>query len=208
MFCRLLRLTVLLPLLGTGSLTAAPGDKAAEEPALTAKDLPAIWKEFGRIDDDARVQVLQDIGRLAKVPALAVPFLKERLQPVAGPNAKTIESMIADLDSNEFEKREKASKDLEGLGVLAGPILERKLAEKKLPPDAQNRLEELVERLEEANRRLSAEALRGVRGVEVLLQAGTPEAKSLLETLAKGADGARLTIDARKALAFWPTGSR
>ncbi len=48
--------------------------------------------------------------------------------------------------------------------------------------------------------RLSPETLRTIRAITVLEQIGTPEAKAVLETLARGAPGARETEEARASL--------
>ena len=50
-------------------------------------------------------------------------------------------------------------------------------------------------------RKFSADQLRELRSVELLELAATPEAKRVLESLAKGAGGARLTREAGAALA-------
>jgi hypothetical protein len=44
-------------------------------------------------------------------------------------------------------------------------------------------------------------SIRGYRAVEVLEHIGTVEARKVLETLAAGAEGARLTEDAKSSLA-------
>jgi hypothetical protein len=47
---------------------------------------------------------------------------------------------------------------------------------------------------------LPAEALRAIRAVEVLEQLGTPEARQVLQNLADGAPGHKLTRHAEAAL--------
>jgi cell division septum initiation protein DivIVA len=64
-------------------------------------------------------------------------------------------------------------------------------------PELQQRIQQLLEQLETVP---SAERLQALRAVEVLEIAGTPEARQLLEVLAKGAPEARLTQEAKASL--------
>ena len=65
-------------------------------------------------------------------------------------------------------------------------------------PEVRRRLERLLQVLEGVV--ASGERLQAVRAVEVLEQIGTAEAKQLLQSLASGAPGARLTQEAKASL--------
>jgi hypothetical protein len=69
------------------------------------------------------------------------------------------------------------------------------------PPSAEvkRRAEVILEKYR-AGLSASPEGLRLVRSVEVLEHLGTAEARTLLETLAKGPAGAELTVEAKAAL--------
>lgn len=187
-------LVLLLVLVGV--IRAEPGQKKAAVP-LTARQLESAWADFGLSDDAGTAKALESIEAMTATPGLAVPFLKERLKPVPAPDGKRIQQLIADLDGKDFKTRDKAAKELEALGPLAAPALE-KLLQEKLPLDLQRRVEGLLERGE--NRLLTIDELRTIRGIEVLRGIGNPEAVVVLEALAKGADGAVITAQARKAL--------
>jgi hypothetical protein len=66
--------------------------------------------------------------------------------------------------------------------------------------ETRRRLERLIAKQDEQWRNPSTQRVRIPRAVEVLERAGTPEAQQVLEVLAKGALGARLTEAARIAL--------
>src|SRR5262249_7093184 len=117
-------------------------------------------------------------------PERSVAWLRKHVQPAAAPDPKAVEQWIANLNSNEFTTREQATRDLEKAGELVIPSLNKAL-KKDPPPEARRRLEDLLGRLQ-STQKLSADILRALRAVEVLEQAGTLEARRLLEELAHG----------------------
>jgi hypothetical protein len=91
--------------------------------------------------------------------------------------------------------RRQAESELEGLGDLAEPALRKALAGD--PPLV---LRQRVERL--LNKRLTPAAgqMRDRRAVELLELIGSPDARHLLQSLADGLPGTRLTREARWAM--------
>lgn len=173
------------------TLASAPAQE------LTAKQLDGIWADLIRNDQDGSKTALQGVVALAKAPKAAVPFLKDRLKPVPPADPKKISQAVADLDSANFQAREQATRTLEGLGVVAVPAIEKKLQD-KLPLEVQQRLEAVLQKIDD--RPLTAEELRASRAIEALEAIGTPEARAVLDTLARGGAGALVTDRARQAL--------
>jgi len=93
--------------------------------------------------------------------------------------------------------RNRAFQELSRLGELAGPELQAALA-KTEALEPRQRIEGLLKRLEGPLQ--EREKIRNVRAIEVLEEIGTPQAKSVLETLAKGAAAARETEEAKASL--------
>jgi hypothetical protein len=108
-----------------------------------------------------------------------------------------IDKLIADLDSKQFEARERATAELKKLGGLVEPAL-RKAVVSRPPLEVRRRVEELLDRLD--HRILTSEELRGLRAMETLEHIGDAEARRVLETLARGTPGIRLTDEARAAV--------
>jgi RNA polymerase sigma factor (sigma-70 family) len=166
-------------------LTARPG------PAPAAADLDGLWNDL--LGNDAG-RAYAAVCRLARSTA-GVKLLGQKLAPAAPlPDADRVARLIKSLDSNEFDEREKASRELAGLGEAAEPML-RKALEAELPAESRRRLNEALEKLSPAE-----EWLRSERAVEALELAGTPEARQVLQALAEGAAGARRTKEAKAAL--------
>jgi hypothetical protein len=137
------------------------------------------------------------VAALGADPAKAVALLAERLRPEKEPDQGRIPGLIADLDSDSYETREKASAALQGFGDLAMPALTKAPASRP-SAELRRRAEELLEVL--ATRALLPERQRQLRGVEVLEAVGTPQARKTLEKLAAGPADAWLTQEAGRAL--------
>src|SRR5262249_18530928 len=119
-------------------------------------------------------------------------LLRAHLFPVPPADGRRLARLVTDLDSDSFETRERATRELALLGDLAEPAL-RQALENRPSPELRRRAQRLLAKLE-------GPKLRQVRAVEVLELVGTPEAQKLLQELAGGAPSARLTQEAKASL--------
>jgi WD40 repeat protein len=174
----------------------AAGTHGQHPRKLTAKELDAAWSAMAQSDAQASFRAQRD---LIAAPADAMAFLRKHLQPAKADiaNAAKIASMIADLDHDDFAKRDSASRALANLGAAAEPAL-RKAQRASGSLEMRRRIDDLLARLD--RRALTSEDLRLMRAVEVLERVATSEGRELLETLARGATGALSTIEAQAAL--------
>jgi RNA polymerase sigma factor (sigma-70 family) len=170
----------------TGLLWATP---PAGKARLSPDEREAAWRDLGGAD---AAKAYAAVLALASDHEGTVPFLKERLRPVAAAAPERFARLVAELDSDRFEVRAKAKGELAQLGPGAEPLVRKALAK---PPSAEVRkaLQELLGRLE-------AGQLRDLRAVEALEAVGTPAARELLRALAGGEPGARLTGEAQASL--------
>jgi WD40 repeat protein len=136
--------------------------------------------------------------RLVAAPEQALPLLKKHLRAVSAPAPERLDKLVADLASDRFSARQKATLELEDLGDLAVPALRAALA-KRPALEATRRMERLLARCEPGVVP-TGDRLRVVRALLVLEQIGTPEAREQLRALSEGAPAARLTREARAAL--------
>jgi dipeptidyl aminopeptidase/acylaminoacyl peptidase len=174
----------------TGRLAAAK-DNAGQ---LTDSKLASYWQELQAEDGVKSYNAMQ---RLMADPARSVPYLGSQLQPAAKTDAAQLTRLIADLDSNQFAVRQKAAEELEKLGELAEPVLEKALASNS-SPEAKRRAGPLLEKLRAPI--TAGPKLQTLRTIEVLEHIGTPEAQEVLQTLAKGAPEALITREAKASL--------
>jgi RNA polymerase sigma factor (sigma-70 family) len=159
--------------------------------------LEADWKDLA---GDAAAGYAA-LGRLVSSHRSAVAFLEKQLQSIPPLDIRRIERLIADLDHEQFDVRERVARELEKLGERAEPALRKALAGKS-SLEARRRLEGLVNRLESASP--SAETVRQIRAVEVLESIGDLEAQRVLNKLAAGPPESRLTQEARAAVRRLP----
>jgi hypothetical protein len=169
---------------------------------LTDGQLESLWSDLAGSDAS---RAYQAIWSLARAGPQAVSWLDEHLRPVAAPEPQRIVRLLAELNSNRFAAREQASRELERLGESAGPGL-KEAAANRPSPEVRQRVEQLLERLEQPSR--SPERLRVLRAIEVLEHIASPAARRELERLAGGLPEARLTQEARASLARLVTGAR
>jgi RNA polymerase sigma factor (sigma-70 family) len=120
-----------------------------------------------------------------------VPLLSEKLRPAAV-DERRLARLIAEFDSDEFAGREAATAALEKLNVSAEPALRRALKEQP-SVEVRRRIEALLEKAERWN-------IVAGRALQVLEQIGTPEARKVLEALAKGDPDTHLVREARASL--------
>jgi hypothetical protein len=108
-------------------------------------------------------------------------------------------ALVKQLDAPAFTDREAAEKELRGLGDPAIPDL-RKALKGELSVEQRRRIEAV---LHDANAHLlpAGERLRAVRAVAVLERINSTDARKLLAEWANGLESARLTREAKAALA-------
>jgi RNA polymerase sigma factor (sigma-70 family) len=172
-------------------LDPKPGGRPRTD--LSPQELEALWGALAATEGKPAYDAILS---LVAAPEPAVRLLREHLRPAAA-MAGDVNRLLADLDSNEFAVREKASAKLAELGEDAESAL-RQVLEGKPSAEVRRRVEGLLNKLEREP--LSGEPLRQARALEALEHCGTPEARRLLESLAQGAPEARLTREARTAL--------
>jgi WD40 repeat protein len=181
---------------GTGFLWDVSRLKPKEAPAKLAKDaLDTAWASL--LGDDGK-KAFETVTRLTATPDLAVELFRTRLKTSGTADTKVIEKLIAQLDDEDFEVREKATKELAALGGQAEGALRRAL---KATPSAEvtRRIEELLKK-QTGGTVVSGERLAQGRALEVLEDLNTPEARKVLEALSKGPADAWLTTEAQSVL--------
>ena len=158
---------------------------------LPTARLEALWRELG---GDSAADAIHAVRAMKAAPAESVAFLRNHLKPAPPPDAQ-VSLLIADLDSDDFETREKATADLTKRGKVVYADLQKAYADNPMP-EARWRLETLLLRLKDA----PSDDTAKVRAVQVLETIGTDDARQVLESLTKGRPDARLTTEAKAAL--------
>jgi WD40 repeat protein len=161
------------------------------------KEPPTMEQAWEDLAEDDATRAFAGVCALVRSPRRSVPFLAERLRPVPAVESRRLAGLIADLDSDAFAVREKATEELGALREVAEPALAAALAGKP-SAEVRRRAKGLLARIHEPVP--PPERLRELRGVEALEYLNPPEARELLSRLAKGASQARLTQEAKASL--------
>jgi Tol biopolymer transport system component len=174
---------------------------AAREPAQDARpssrQLERYWADL--LSPSGTI-AFAAMGNLVRSPGQAAAFLAGHLLPLPEIDValqRRIRRWVAELDAEEFAVRERAMQELEKRKDAAEPALRQALAGRPTL-ELRNRVQVLLSRLDTAHR--SPERLRDQRALEVLETIDSAEARRLLQALARGADGAWLTQEAKASL--------
>jgi hypothetical protein len=155
---------------------AAP---TAEPPAAPE----SLWDDLANMDAP---RAYQAVGALAAKPDQAVPLLRDRLRQAAAQtqdDPEQVARLIADLNADDFDTREKASKELTRLGQPVEPALRKALAADP-EAEAKRRLQELLSTIKSdwPPQRLQVE-----RALEALERIGGDAGRQALESVDKDA---------------------
>jgi WD40 repeat protein len=161
---------------------------------LTPDQLASLWDDLaGEKASDA----YRAVGRAVAAGSQTVTVLRERLEKSAGVDGKRVAALIADLDADEFDTREKATKELEAVGTRVVPAL-RKALDGSVSAEVQRRVEGLLKKLDGPE--AVGQQQRTGRALEALEAIGSPEAVKALEALAKRGADDELAREAKAAL--------
>jgi WD40 repeat protein len=156
-------------------------------------EMKALWADLAE-DSTRAFRAVEALA--ATAPDDLVPFLKDCLRPEPAAEPRQLAAWIGQLDSDEFAAREEASRQLEKQGFAAAAALRQALAAEP-GPEVRRRLKELLEKLEPSQ---SPALLRVQRALSVLEMIGTPDARPVLEGLARRGAGTWLEEEAKGSL--------
>jgi WD40 repeat protein len=163
--------------------------KSVSPAKLSPNELESRWAEL--IGDNVST-AYQAIWTLVAVPQQSVPFLQHRLKATLAVNAEKIQQWITDLDDHEFAVRHAATTELAKRQKQAQAPMQKALKE-NITLETRRRLEQILNSLSGSP---VPETVRTIRAIMVLERIGSPEAQAVLESLARGAPGARETEEA------------
>ena len=168
--------------------TRPEGKKGKRTPDEMAK----LWRDLALADG---AKAYSAISAFQEAPNEAVDFLARHVRPVTAQDVRNVAELLRNLDSEQFEDREAASKELNALAARYRVYLQKALKE-SVSPEARRRLEAV---LSEAPRQLPFESLRKLRSIQTLDRIASEDACWLLGVLAEGAPEAKETVLAQEA---------
>jgi hypothetical protein len=164
---------------------------------LGAKELDALWNDLQGADESKTTQA---VWTLTAASDASVAFLTDHVLQTPkerGFDPAKVENLIADLDDNAFEVREKAAEELAKMGPAIEPALKKAL-DLSTTAERSRRLRDLLDKI--GKREGSPKVVAGRRAIEVLEQIGTPEARKALEKIAKSESPGEIIEEAKLSL--------
>jgi WD40 repeat protein len=162
--------------------------------SLTKDELETCWRE---LESREAPRAFAAIRALARDPPRTIPLLRMQLRPVFRAEPPRVRELIAALDSDQFRERRQATEEL-AMQVELVELAIRHAQSSGASAETRRRLEEVLRLREQAL--LSSRQLQMLRGIEVLENIGSAEAKKVLEAVAGGTPDFRITQEARASL--------
>jgi WD40 repeat protein len=155
-------------------------------------ELDSLWADLGGSNVGKAHEAL---WKMVDASEQVVPFLKNRLRPVAVRDRARLQQWISNLDSPRFAVRQAATRELEkNVGSAAGLLRD---ALKNNPSlETSRRLQQILNLLDNPG----PETVRTIRAIMVLDRIGGAEARAILKHLARGVPGANETEEAKASL--------
>jgi hypothetical protein len=154
-------------------LTGRFRDGHFEKRPLADRELASRWNDLNAADAE---RAYGAIHALAASPNNAVSFLRKHLLAMTPPvEKKRVQTLLAELDSEAFDRRRDAANALAQMGPAVEPLLRQALVGKP-SLEVRQRLDEVLEKLAQSQ-------LVARRAVEALEMIGTVEARQALEEL-------------------------
>ncbi len=174
-----------------GLPTASP---ASSFDILLETEKDRLWENLAHAQAEPAYEAL---CRLARFPKEATTLIRERIPPARVADDATLDRLFADLGSDQFKVRERASVELDVFGetILAG--VRARLAQVQ-SIEVRRRVEQFLAK--HGGDEEPPDRLRERRAVELLEQLHRPEALAVLRELAKGSQAASRTREAAEAL--------
>jgi hypothetical protein len=161
---------------------------------LTEGELVSCWNLLAHSEGR---EAAPAIWRLVADTKQAVPFLKRNLTEALSVTEEQLRRWITELSSDSFRVREKATLGLTRHLVEAWPLLEKARQQKETSLEARVRINDL---LKKSGLTSSSSRLLRLRSLEVLERIGTPEAREVIESVARTAADRDFAREARDCL--------
>jgi WD40 repeat protein len=156
--------------------------------------LETHWTNLAAADAETAYRALQE---MVATPQQTIELLRKHLRPAPPVDANQLTRALTEVGDERFPARQKASAELEKLGDLAEPALQRAL-DGTPALELRRRVEQILAKINAPI--ADADTLRKLRAVELLERLGTRQACQLLTELTRGAAEARITREAQASL--------
>ena len=170
------------------------GDDAIPKERLSAADERDLWTGLSSSNLFRRRYATKVFSSHAEQ---SVALVDAKVKPAPAAARQRVADLIKQLDDDDFERRDAATKALAAEAFRFEPLL-RDTIKSSSAGEIRNRLTFVLNGIKDQPP--PAELLAELRGVELLEALATSPARKLLESLANGAAGARTTVEAEGAL--------